>query len=70
MKGKIELHTEMALDDLILDLAELPNEKLVQFIKELDRTCACYEFTKELRDFFANEMKKEDEVWKKHGGAP
>jgi hypothetical protein len=64
MKGKIELHTEMSLDDLVRDLAELPNEKLVALIKELDSTCACYEFTQELRDFFVDEMKKEDEAFK------
>ena len=67
MNGEISLHTEMSLNDLIQDLADLPNEQLVYFIKDIDRTCACYEFTKELRDYFVKEMVKEEKAWESQG---
>ena len=58
MKNKILLHTEISTDDLIEDLIILDNETLVEIIKSIDRQCACYDFTKELRDYFVKEMEE------------
>ena len=35
---------------------------LIQFIKDLDLTVAEWEFTKELHDYFVEEMKKDTEA--------
>jgi hypothetical protein len=60
MKDKIFLRSEISADDLIEDLAEMDNEVLIELIKNIDKSCACYDFTKELRDYFVKEMEEED----------
>ena len=60
MRNKILLRTEITADDLVEELAGLDTEVLIKLIKDIDRSCACYDFTKELRDYFVKEMDEED----------
>lgn len=60
MEREILLRTKISVDDLVDELAGEDNELIVELIKKLDKSCACYDFTKELRDYFVEEMIEED----------
>lgn len=55
---KITIDTGEIISDLI---NSLPHEELVEFVKELNREISDYDFTKEMRDYFCDEMEDEEE---------
>jgi len=52
--------------DIIIDertiVNNLSRDELIEFIKEIDRMIAEYDFTAELRDYFVAEMKEEERL--------
>ena len=52
------IDTNEIISDLI---GSLSHEELVEFVKELNRELADYDFTKELRDYFLEEMEEEED---------
>lgn len=52
--------------DVIIDertiVNNLSRDELIEFIKEIDLIVADYDFTNELKNYFVEEIKKEDEV--------
>lgn len=55
---KTIIDTSEVIYDLINSLS---HEELIEFVKELDREVSDYDFTKELRDYFLDEMEDEEE---------
>ncbi|MFA5048295.1 MAG: hypothetical protein WC516_04725 [Patescibacteria group bacterium] len=58
------INTKTIIDtaEIISDLlSSLSHEELVEFVKELNREASDYDFTKELRDYFFDEMEDEEE---------
>jgi len=52
--------------DIIIDERTIVNNlnrgELIEFIKEIDRIVAEYDFTEELRDYFVAEMEEEEKL--------
>lgn len=57
---KLTIHSEISLDDLAEEIKSLDDESIFELIKSIDLQVADYDFTKNLRDYFVKEMKKED----------
>lgn len=57
---KLTIHSEINLDDLVEEIVTLDDESIFNLIKTIDLQVADYDFTKNLRDYFVKEMKKED----------
>lgn len=55
---KTTIDTSEVIYDLINSLS---HEELIEFVKDLDREVSDYDFTKELRDYFLEEMEDEEE---------
>lgn len=55
---KTTIDTSEVICDLINSLS---HEELIEFVKELDREVSDYDFTKDLRDYFLEEMEDEEE---------
>ena len=54
----IDMKVSVPLKDILDALCE--HDEIKHVIIELDRMVADYDFTKELRDYFVEEIKKED----------
>lgn len=52
------IDTTEIISDLI---GSLSHEELVEFVKDLNREVSDFDFTKELRDYFIDEMEDEEE---------
>ena len=61
---KMQIHSTIDLDDLVEDIGILDDETIFEFIKSIDLHIAEYNFTKKLRDYFVEEIKKEDKAQK------
>ena len=60
--SRIITHITIDKDNIIYDLTNsLTQGELIEIIKELNREVADIDFTKELRDYFINEMDEEEE---------
>lgn len=61
---KLLIRSEIGIDDLVEEIVTLDDESIFNLIKTIDLQVADYNFTKKLRDYFVEEIKKEDKAQK------
>jgi hypothetical protein len=54
------INVEVSISAIIDALIEQDHDEIKRIIVDLDRVVADYDFTKGLRDYFVEEMRKED----------
>jgi len=58
----VKIPAEVDLDELVAELCDqLEQEELIDLIKMIDRDVADYDFTYELKEYFDEEVRREDE---------
>ena len=56
----LKVESELPLDALAVQMAKTSHEVLIEFVKDLDAHVADMDFTRALRDFFIEEVRREE----------
>jgi len=60
----VEILVNLEVDQIVADLCtQLDHDDLLELIKQIDAEVADYDFTKELRDYFVEEVEDEDDLY-------
>jgi hypothetical protein len=58
----VKFRTEIAIDELVIELCnQLEQDELVDLIKMIDQDVADYDFTHGLKEYFVEEILREEE---------